>query len=64
MAELQSYLPECLWESGAILGMAPCSFNETEMQEILDSNLAPLQQAKLMDLGWDLYAQPYNTTID
>jgi len=65
MAELQSYLPECLWERGAILGKAPHSFSETEMQEIMDSNLTLLQQAKLMDLGWDLvYAHPYDTTID
>ena len=34
------------------------------MQEILDSNLTLLQQAKLIDLGWDLFAHPYDTTID
>eukprot|EP00536_Pseudo-nitzschia_multiseries_P002936 jgi/Psemu1/6686/gm1.6686_g len=64
MQELQSYLPDCLWETDPMSGQAPVPFTEQEMTEILDTNLTNLQQTKLFDIDWDLFKKPYSNTID
>ena len=64
MAELQSYLPECLWECGSDQMETPRSFTQGEMKEILDANMTHSQREKLEHISWDLYTHSFNTTID
>ena len=48
--ELQTYLPDCLWEAGEAQGKELKPFEEFELQEILEGNLTQAQQLKLYDV--------------
>ena len=61
--ELQTYLPDCLWEAGEARGKELKPFEEFELREILEGNLTQAQQLKLYDVNWDIHEKNYGETI-
>ena len=63
MDDLQSHLPHLLWEAGEFCREKLAPFGEHEIRKILDSAIHKQQQAKLINIDWEIPEHSYQEWI-